>query len=145
MITPCGGGSAGARMVAYLGSYSTQGFIEATHERPATVIMGYTGHSEYTPDDPPTYVIIGEDDAIASPSTMRRRVKNLQALGIDTEFHLLPDLRHGFGLGRGTTADGWHEDAVRFWGNTFPVKMVLLTVNNIRTVSCLHRIFAIKY
>lgn len=37
------------------------------------------------------------------------------ALGIDAEFHLLPDLRHGFGLGRGTTADGWHEDAVRFW------------------------------
>ena len=109
------GGSAGARMAAYLGSYSTQGFIEATHERPVAVIMGYTGHSEYTPDDPPTYVIIGEDDAIASPSTMRRRVENLQALGIDSEFHLLPDLRHGFGLGRGTIADGWHEDAVRFW------------------------------
>lgn len=109
------GGSAGARMAAYLGSYSTQGFINATHERPATVIMGYTGHSEYTPDDPPTYVIIGEDDAIASPATMRRRVENLQALGIDAEFHLLPDLRHGFGLGIGTTAEGWEKEAVRFW------------------------------
>lgn len=109
------GGSAGARMAAYLGSYSTQGFIHATHERPATVIMGYTGHSEYTQNDPPTYVIIGEDDAIASPATMRRRVENLQALGIDAEFHLLPDLRHGFGLGIGTTAEGWEKDAVRFW------------------------------
>ena len=109
------GGSAGARMAAYLGSYSTQGFINATHKRPATVIMGYTGHSEYTPNDPPTYVIIGEDDAIASPATMRRRVENLQALGINAEFHLLPDLRHGFGLGRGTTADGWHKNAVKFW------------------------------
>ena len=109
------GGSAGARMAAYLGSYSTQGFINATHERPATVIMGYTGHSEYTPDDPPTYVIIGEDDAIASPATMRRRVENLKALGIDAEFHLQPDLRHGFGLGIGTTAEGWEKEAVRFW------------------------------
>lgn len=109
------GGSAGARMVAYLGSYSTQGFIDATHKRPAAVIMGYTGHSEYTQNDPPTYVIIGEDDAIASPATMRRRVENLQALGIDAEFHLLPDLRHGFGLGIGTTAEGWEKDAVRFW------------------------------
>ena len=109
------GGSAGARMAAYLGSYSTQGFIDATHERPAAVIMGYTGHSEYTQNDPPTYVIIGEDDAIASPATMRRRVENLQALGIDAEFHLLPDLRHGFGLGIGTTAEGWEKDAVRFW------------------------------
>ena len=60
------GGSAGARMAAYLGSYSTQGFINATHDRSAAVIMGYTGHSEYTQNDPPTYVIIGEDDAIAS-------------------------------------------------------------------------------
>ena len=109
------GGSAGARMAAYLGSYSTQGLIDATHERPAAVIMGYTGHSEYTQNDPPTYVIIGEDDAIASPATMRRRVENLQALGIDAEFHLLPDLRHGFGLGIGTTAEGWEKDAVRFW------------------------------
>lgn len=109
------GGSAGARMAAYLGSYSTQGFINATHKRSATVIMGYTGHSEYTQNDPPTYVIIGEDDAIASPATMRRRVENLQALGIDAEFHLLPDLRHGFGLGIGTTAEGWEKDAVRFW------------------------------
>ena len=109
------GGSAGARMVAYLGSYSTQGFIDATHKRPAAVIMGYTGHSEYTQNDPPTYVIIGEDDAIASPATMRRRVEDLQALGIDAEFHLLPDLRHGFGLGIGTTAEGWEKDAVRFW------------------------------
>mgnify|MGYP001097549857 FL=1 len=109
------GGSAGARMAAYLGSYSTQGFINATHERPVAVIMGYTGHSEYTQNDPPTYVIIGEDDAIASPATMRRRVENLQALGIDAEFHLLPDLRHGFGLGIGTTAEGWEKDAVRFW------------------------------
>lgn len=109
------GGSAGARMAAYLGSYSTQGFIHATHERPAAVIIGYTGHSEYTQNDPPTYVIIGEDDAIASPATMRRRVENLQALGIDAEFHLLRDLRHGFGLGIGTTAEGWEKDAVRFW------------------------------
>lgn len=109
------GGSAGARMAAYLGSYSTQGFIHATHERPAAVIMGYTGHSEYTQNDPPTYVIIGEDDAIASPATMHRRVENLQALGIDAEFHLLPDLRHGFGLGIGTTAEGWEKNAVRFW------------------------------
>lgn len=46
---------------------------------------------------------------------MRRRVENLQALGIDAEFHLLPDLRHGFGLGIGTTAEGWEKDAVRFW------------------------------
>lgn len=90
-------------MAAYLGSYGPQGFINATHKRPAAVIMGYTGHSEYIPNDPPTYVIIGEDDAIASPSILRRRIENLNALGFDAEFHRFPNLRHGFGLGTGTS------------------------------------------
>mgnify|MGYP000741945528 FL=1 len=60
--------------------------------------MGYTGHSDYTRNDPPTYVVIGDNDAIASASVMRQRVENLQAIGIDAEFHLFPNLRHGFGL-----------------------------------------------
>lgn len=109
------GGSAGARMAAYLGSYSTQGFIDAAHERPATVVMGYTGHSDYTRNDPPTYVVIGDNDGIASASVMRQRVENLRASGIDAEFHLFPNLRHGFGLGIGTSAEGWEKNAVKFW------------------------------
>ena len=78
-------------------------------------VIQYTGHSEYTRLDPPTYVVIGEDDGIASPTTMRRRVEALQSLGIDAEFHLFPNLRHGFGLGVGTSADGWMNGAVKFW------------------------------
>lgn len=109
------GGSAGARMAAYLGSYSTQGFIDAAHERPAIVVMGYTGHSDYTRNDPPTYVVIGDNDGIASASVMRQRVENLRASGIDAEFHLFPNLRHGFGLGIGTSAEGWEKNAVKFW------------------------------
>ena len=109
------GGSAGARMAAYIGSYTPAAFGDFVEVRPATVVMGYTGHSEYTPSDPPTYVVIGENDAIASPSVMRRRVEALQSLGIDAEFHLFPNLRHGFGLGVGTTAQGWMDGAVAFW------------------------------
>ena len=109
------GGSAGARMAAYLGSYSTQGFIAADNPRPAAVIMGYTGHTDYTRNDPPTYVVIGDNDGIASASVMRQRVENLRAVGIDAEFHLFPNLRHGFGLGIETSAEGWEKDAVRFW------------------------------
>ena len=109
------GGSAGARMAAYLGSYSTQGFINADNPRPAAVIMGYTGHTDYTRNDPPTYVVIGDNDGIASASVMWRRVENLRAAGIDAEFHLFPNLRHGFGLGIGTNAEGWEKEAVKFW------------------------------
>ena len=31
-----------------------------------TAVMQYTGHSEYTESDPPTYVCVGENDGIAS-------------------------------------------------------------------------------
>lgn len=109
------GSSAGARMAAYLGSYGPGNFGVSDLPRPGTVVMAYTGHSDYTPNDPPTYVVIGTNDAIASPAVMRRRVENLQAAGIDAEFHLFPNLSHGFGLGIGTSAEGWLDDAVRFW------------------------------
>lgn len=109
------GGSAGARMAAYIGSYTPASFGDFVTARPATVVMGYTGHSEYTRHDPPTYVVIGANDGIASPAVMRRRVEALQSLGIDAEYHLFPNLRHGFGLGIGTSAEGWMDGAVKFW------------------------------
>ena len=39
----------------------------------------------------------------------------LSAMGVDTEFHHYPGLGHGFGLGTGTAAEGWFDDAVAFW------------------------------
>lgn len=33
------------------------------------------------------------------------RINNLKALGIDTEFHLYPNLGHGFGLGGSSFSD----------------------------------------
>jgi hypothetical protein len=77
--------------------------------------MQYTGHSDYTANDPPTYACIGENDGIASPQAMERRIDALKAIGIDTEFHIYPNLGHGFGLGIGTSAAGWADDAVAFW------------------------------
>lgn len=109
------GGSAGARMAAQLGSYGTAGFGEGNYPQAGTVIMQYTGHSDYTEHDPPTYVCVGENDGIANWRTMENRINNLKALGIDTEFHRYPGLGHGFGLGTGTVAEGWFEDAVAFW------------------------------
>ena len=109
------GSSAGARMAAYIGSYGTEAFGAAQLPRPRTVVMAYTGHSEYTRQDPPTYAVVGSNDGIANPNTMRRRTEALQAIGIPAEFHLYPNLRHGFGLGIGTSAEGWIDGAVRFW------------------------------
>ena len=109
------GGSAGARMAAWLGSYGPAAFGGGDLPRPGAVIMQYTGHSDYTPNDPPTFACVGERDWIADWRTMERRIQALDALGIPTEFHHYPGLPHGFGLGTGTVAQGWLNQAVAFW------------------------------
>lgn len=109
------GGSAGARMAAYLGTYGPAGFGGDDLPRPGTVVMQYTGHNEYSELDPPTYVCVGTNDGIASWRTMQRRLEAMAALGILTEFHSYEVLGHGFGLGTDTVAEGWLEDAVAFW------------------------------
>jgi len=77
--------------------------------------MAYTGHTDYSQNDPPTFAIVGENDGIARPSTMERRINAMKAKGIDVEFHKYPGLGHGFGLGIGTSAEGWIDDAIEFW------------------------------
>ena len=39
----------------------------------------------------------------------------MSEFGIDTEFHKYAELGHGVGLGTGTSAEGWLDDAVAFW------------------------------
>lgn len=109
------GGSAGARMAAWLGSYGPGAFGEEDLPQPAAVVLQYTGHAEYTPEDPPTFACVGESDWIANWRAMERRLQALQDLGIPTEFHHYPGLPHGFGLGTGTVAEGWLDEAVAFW------------------------------
>lgn len=109
------GGSAGARMAAWIGSYGTAAFGAEDLPQPAAVIMQYTGLREYSESDPATFVTVGESDGIANWRTMKRRLDGMSALGIDTEFHSYPGLSHGFGLGTGTVAEGWIDEAIAFW------------------------------
>ncbi len=109
------GGSAGARVAAWLGSYGPAAFGGDELPKPGTVVMQYTGHSDYTKSDPPTYACVGDQDGIASWRVMEERINHLSDSGIATEFHKYPGLGHGFGLGIGTVAEGWLDDAVAFW------------------------------
>lgn len=111
-----GGGSAGARMAAWVGGYGVPAFGgDADVPRPAAVIMQYTGLSELTGADPATYACVGTRDGIAPWRTMRNRLDALAATGVPTEFHSYDGLSHGFGLGLGTVAEGWIDDARAFW------------------------------
>jgi len=48
-------------------------------------------------------------------ATAEKRVRDMRNAGIEVEYHKFRNAGHGFGLGVGTDADGWIEDAVRFW------------------------------
>lgn len=109
------GSSAGARMAASIGSRGAAPFGGAAVLRPATVVMLYTGHSDVARFEPPTFVAVGERDGISPPAVMERRVEALRRAGTVVEYHRYPNVGHGFGLGVGTSAEGWIADAVRFW------------------------------
>lgn len=109
------GSSAGARMAANLGGYGTSAFGAPDHPRATTVVMAYTGHSDYTADEPATFAVVGSNDGIANPTTMEARIDALRDAGIPTQFDLYQGIGHGFGLGTGTAADGWIDRAISFW------------------------------
>lgn len=111
------GGSAGARMAATLGNsgYLRQLTGRTDIPQAAAVIMQYTGYSTVSNQDAPTYACVGTNDGIASWRTMQNRLQRLSALGIPTEFHAYEGLSHGFGIGTGTVAEGWINDALDFW------------------------------
>ncbi len=109
------GSSAGARMAAAIGSHGTAPFGGSVLPKPSALVLLYTGHSDVAAAEPPTFVAVGDADGIAPPSVMERRVAALRRVGTDVEYHKYRGVGHGFGLGVGTSAEGWIADAVRFW------------------------------
>jgi acetyl esterase/lipase len=109
------GSSAGARMAAAIGSQGVAAHGGDMVPKPSAVVMAYTAHSEYSSAEPPTFVVVGEQDAIAPPASMERRIVALRRAGTEVEYRKYRNLGHGFGPGVGTSAAGWITDAVRFW------------------------------
>lgn len=109
------GGSAGGRMAAWLGSYGTDSFGEKEYPQPSAVIMQYTGLSEVTGHEPPTYACVGTSDLIANYQVMENRINEIKLNGTDAQIEVFDGLPHGFGLGEGTNAEGWINHAIEFW------------------------------
>jgi predicted oxidoreductase len=105
----------GARMAAAVGSHGSARYGGPNLPNPSTVVMLYTAHADLGSSEPPTFVAVGDRDGIASPAAMEKRVAALRRLGTEVMYRKYPGVGHGFGLGGGTSAEGWIVDAVRFW------------------------------
>jgi acetyl esterase/lipase len=116
------GSSAGARMAASIGSYGVANYGGGAAPKPSAVVMAYTAHADYASAEPPTFVVVGEEDGIAPPATMKRRVEALRKSGTTVEYREYKGVGHGFGLGVGTSAEGWVFDAIRFWEKSMPAR-----------------------
>jgi acetyl esterase/lipase len=77
--------------------------------------MQYTALSEVTGQEPPTFACVGTNDGIAPYTIMEERINRIRANGTDAEIKVFQGLSHGFGLGEGTVAEGWINDAIQFW------------------------------
>ncbi|MGT2925668.1 hypothetical protein [Streptococcus cuniculipharyngis] len=103
-------------MAIHLGNKKELRCLSKTTIGPASMIVSqYTGYSSVSRDDAPTYANCGTNDWIANWQVMENRLKNLKKLGIDSQFHVYKGLRHVFGIGKDTVAEGWIDDAISFW------------------------------
>ena len=109
------GSSAGARMAASLASYGTASFGGSQINAPSIVVMAYTGHTDFTPNDPPTFVTVSENDPIINVAAVERRIRTMRNAGIEVAYQKYENVGHGFGLGTGTEAEGWIDLAIQFW------------------------------
>ena len=112
------GGSAGARMAAWVGNSEIK-FGSEKYPKAGTVIMQYTGLSEITGNEPPTYANCGTNDWIANYQVMNNRINKIKKNGTDAMMEIFQGLPHGFGLGEGTVAEGWINNAINFWKKQF--------------------------
>ena len=107
-------------MAAFIGSHGAVKYGGGNLPKPSAVVMAYTAHSDYSSAEPPTFALVGEQDAIVPPASMEARVQALRRFGTAVEFRKYRHLGHGFGLGKGTIAEGWIFEAIQFWETAIP-------------------------
>jgi acetyl esterase/lipase len=111
------GGSAGARTVSDA-VYAEAGIKKEECVKPCTSVIAYTYFCDnpvFSKDDAPAYFIVGKNDAIVDWRDVKERIDNMKKGGCIVEEHIINNLKHGFGVGKGTKAEGWIDQAVKFW------------------------------
>lgn len=70
---------------------------------------------QVTENYPPTFVWCGDADQTVNPENSRMLERALLEKGVPCQRKEYPGVDHGVGLGKGTSSEGWIEDAVAFW------------------------------
>jgi acetyl esterase/lipase len=111
------GGSAGAKMTDAVASGQIN-FKKNNIPRPSMVVIAYSGVFG-AQNYPPTFAIVSKDDLVHS--LMDQSVEKMRNVGIEVEYHKYKKAGHGFGLGIGTDAEGWINNAIRFWNKYYRI------------------------
>ena len=85
-----------------------QGYTKSEMEK-------YNVNSHIDPQYPPTYIWHCLDDEIIPYKTARLMLQTLKKEKVPCQLREVTHGGHSFGLGDGTEAQGWVEEAVRFW------------------------------
>jgi acetyl esterase/lipase len=109
------GGSAGARMAGNIALNGVSAYGGDNVPKPATAVIAYTGQSAYSSDFSSAFITVAANDGIANINTVEQRVENLRKAGVEVKYQRYENAGHGFGLGTGTDAEGWVDQAVDFW------------------------------
>ena len=111
------GGSAGARTVS-CAVYGEGGITKKECVKPALAVIAYVFFEEnpkFDKDDSAAFFIVGKNDALVSWTNVKERAENMKKAGCKVEALYINNLQHGFGVGKGTPAEGWIGKAVEFW------------------------------
>lgn len=109
------GSSAGARMAAVMGDVGLEAYGFSDKSKASAVLMAYTGYSDVSYNDPPTFMVQGTNDYIAPVRVVDWRMRAMKELGIEVEYMRVEGMPHGFGLGTKTAAEGWVDRAAAFF------------------------------
>lgn len=71
-----------------------------------------------TEDYPKVFMVQGDADFLVRyKGNSELMADALKVNGVPYDYRLYSGLTHGFGIGTGTEAEGWNQDAIRFWQN----------------------------
>lgn len=115
------GSSAGGGLItAFAFGYEGKDYEALGIPEPAALILVYThaayiNQFEFSESDPPVYTIVGVGDAYGGDRIMDTVVPKMESAGMTVLYHKFGNYPHGSGLGVGTDAEGWIDEAMAFW------------------------------